>query len=155
MSIHRSARAHQPLAAVRIQRDEPFGRRLKLQISGFLIFIASVGISRWLNETAYRKLDSEQKLRLMDGFSGARAYAMIPLLVLIAIYVVLMSRSSLDRKWVTGAYFVCLFAYLVVRVVLTQIKLTKLDMPRDYQWKFNIGQAISFAGIAWMIYTCM
>jgi hypothetical protein len=126
-----------------------------LQISGFLIFIASIGISRWLNETAYKKLDSEQKLRLMDGFSGARAYAMIPLLVLIAAYVLLMSNKSLNRQWVTGGYFVCLFVYLAIRVVLTQIKLTKLDLPKDYQLKFNIGQAISFAGIAWMIYTCM
>ncbi len=53
-----------------------------MQMSGIIALLVSLVASRIINEQGYRTLTSEQKIRLMDGFSNARAYSMIPVLVL-------------------------------------------------------------------------
>lgn len=53
-----------------------------MEMSGFVALLAAIVASRFINESGYRKLEPEQKLRLMDGFSRTRAYSMIPLLTL-------------------------------------------------------------------------
>ena len=52
-----------------------------MQLSGFVVLLIAVVVGRLLNERAYRTLDSEEKLRLMDGFSKTRAYSMLLLLI--------------------------------------------------------------------------
>ncbi len=47
-------------------------------ISGVFVLFAAIVIGRVIHERAFRALDSEAKLRLMDGFSRSRAYS-IPL----------------------------------------------------------------------------
>ena len=81
-----------------------------MEISGFVVLLATVVIGRFLNEAAYKKLDSDQKIRLMDGFSRTRAYSMIPLLVLVGAYWFLITRTDVDRNLVSFAYFALLIA---------------------------------------------
>ena len=124
-----------------------------MEMSGFVAILAAVVISRYINETGYRKLEPDQKLRLMDGFSRTRAYSMIPLLALVGAFWFLMTRTKIDRNLISAAYFGLLITYIVARIILNQRKLTELDMPDHYKKTFTIAQVVSFCGVAWLFFT--
>ncbi|MGB7343703.1 MAG: hypothetical protein WBD20_05800 [Pirellulaceae bacterium] len=124
-----------------------------MQASGFIALIAAIIVSRFISERAYRELDSDQKLRLMDGFSSTRMYSMIPLLVLVGAFWYLMTKTDINKSTITFAYFGLLIVYVVVRTILNQCKLVMLEMPARYQRTFMIAQAVSLVGVAWFFYT--
>ncbi|MFM8398400.1 MAG: hypothetical protein ACKOAH_11285 [Pirellula sp.] len=66
-------------------------------MSGFVALLAAIVASRFINESGYRKLEPDQKLRLMDGFSRTRAYSMIPLLALVGAFWFFMTSTDIDR----------------------------------------------------------
>jgi len=123
-----------------------------MEMSGFVVFIASIVISRMVNERAYRELDSETKVRLMDGFSKTRAYSMVPLLILIAAYWYLMTQVSANKQVLTAAYFGLLIAYVVIRSIMNRTKLSQLKMPAKYVRMFSLSQVISLLGVAWFFF---
>ena len=123
-----------------------------MEISGIIALFLSVIISRIINEKGYRSLTSEEKVCLMDGFSKSRAYSMIPMLVLIGVYYLLMSRTSLDKGILTLSYFCLLVAYVIVRIVFNHKKLLKINMPKVYLRYFTIAQIVSVLGVAWFFY---
>ncbi len=123
-----------------------------MQMSGFVVLLVAIVASRILNERGYRRLGSEAKLRLMDGFSKTRAYSIIPLLILIGMYWYLMTQTSVNKQALNIGYFGLLFVYVVVRSILNQVKLTQLDMPADYRQMFTIAQIVSFLGVAWFFF---
>ena len=127
-------------------------RSHRMRVNGFA---GSLNIGRFLNEAAYKKLDSDQKIRLMDGFSRTRAYSMIPLLVLVGAYWFLITRTDVDRNLVSFAYFALLIAYVALRTVLNQRKLLQLDMPADYKRFFAASQIITSCGAAWLFFTLL
>ena len=124
-----------------------------MQFSGFIALLVAIVISRFINERGYRTLEPDQKLRLMDGFSAIRMYSMVPLLVLVAAFWFLVTKTDVNKQMVTTAYFGLLAIYVVVRTILNQKKLTTLEMPQQYCRSFMIAQAISLVGFAWFFYT--
>ena len=54
-------------------------------VIGLFAFVVCVLVSRVLSERAFRALPADQKVTLMDGFSGMRAYSMIPVLGILAV----------------------------------------------------------------------
>lgn len=126
-----------------------------MQMSGFIALLVAIVASRIISETGYRKLDAEQKVRLMDGFSTARAYSMIPLLILIAAFWFLSTQTTVDKKYLAIGYFGLLIAYVIARVILNQRKIAQLDLPADYNRTFAVAQVASFIGIAWFFFTMM
>ena len=124
-----------------------------MQFSGFIALLVAIVISRFINERGYRALEPDQKLRLMDGFSATRMYSMVPLLVLVAAFWFLVTKTDVNKQVVTIAYFGLLAIYVVVRTILNQKKLTTLEMPQQYRRSFMIAQAISLVGFAWFFYT--
>lgn len=124
-----------------------------MQVSGFIALIFAIVVSRFISKRAYRELDSDQKLRLMDGFSSTRMYSMVPLLILVAAFWYLTTKTQLDKSLITTAYFVLLMVYVVGRTVLNQRKLLALEMPVPYRRMFMTAQAVSLVGVAWFFYT--
>ena len=124
-----------------------------MQMSGFVALLGAIVASRLISERGYRKLDAEQKVRLMDGFSTARAYSMIPLLLLIVGFWFLSSQTSIDKQYLTIGYFGLLIVYVIARVILNQRKIAQLDLPADYNRTFTMAQVVSFLGIAWFFFT--
>ena len=104
-----------------------------MQASGFIALIAAIIVSRFISERAYRELDSDQKLRLMDGFSSTRMYSMIPLLVLVAAFWYLTTKTEINKSLIAAAYFGLLIVYVVVRTILNQRKLVVLGYPGIFQ----------------------
>jgi hypothetical protein len=124
-------------------------------MSGFVVLLGTLVVSRILHEKGYRRLDPEQKIRLMDGFSATRAYGLIPLVLLIAAYWLLMSQTEVDKSLLTIAYFASLIAYLGIRAFLTQRKLDQLAMPAPYRNSYTAAQTVSFVGLAWFLFAML
>ena len=116
------------------------------------MLLVAIVISRIFHERGYRTLDSDSKLRLMDGFSKTRAYSIIPLLALIGVYWFLLSQTNVNKSLLHIGFFGLLIVYVIVRSILNQKKLTQLNMPADYCKKFAISQLISFLGLAWFMF---
>ncbi|MFN5321736.1 MAG: hypothetical protein ACK493_05505 [Planctomycetota bacterium] len=123
-----------------------------MQISGFIVLLTGIILSRIINERGYRKLNAEQKIRLMDGFSTTRAYSMIPLLLLIAAFWFLNSETNIDKQILTAGYFGLLLVYIIARVVLNQRKIAQLELPGEYTRMFTLAQVVSFIGVAWFFF---
>ena len=128
-------------------------RGVTMQASGFIALLLGILGSRIVNERAYQKLDSNEKLRLMDGFSNVRAYSIVPLLVLMAVFWLLMTQTQLSRFVVTMGYFGALVLYIAIRTILNRRKLIELAMPASYRQSFMIAQVISLVGLAWFFFT--
>jgi hypothetical protein len=124
-----------------------------MEVSGFIALFVAVIVSRIINERGYRALNDEEKIRLMDGFSRARAYSMIPLLVLIGGYYLLMSKTDIDKSILSIGYFGLLIAFVVVRSVMNHKKLASMKLPEVYRRYFTISQIVSLVGVAWFFYT--
>lgn len=124
-----------------------------MQISGFLVLLATLIVSRIVNERAYRQLSKDEKVRLMDGFSTTRAYAFIPLFILIAAFWLLVTYTTINLQYLTVGYFSLLICYVLIRTGMNQQKMRQLDLPKSYQRMFTISQMISLVGIAWFFYT--
>lgn len=124
-----------------------------MQMSGVVVLLAAIVTSRIISERGYRKLDAEQKIRLMDGFSTARAYAMIPLLLLMAAFWFLITQTNVDKQYLMIGYFGLLIVYIISRVILNQRKIAQLDLPNDYLRTFTIAQVVSLLGIGWFFFT--
>ncbi|MCM2370401.1 hypothetical protein NB063_07160 [Rhodopirellula sp. ICT_H3.1] len=124
-----------------------------MQASGFIAILVAIVLSRFISERGYRELNSDEKLRLMDGFSSTRMYSMVPLLMLVAVFWFLTTQTDLSREVVGTAYFGLLIAYIVLRTVLNQRKLAALEMPTAYRRSFMAAQAISLVGVAWFFFT--
>lgn len=124
-----------------------------MQISGFLVLLATLIVSRIVNERAYRQLSKDEKVRLMDGFSTTRAYAFIPLFILIAAFWLLVTYTNINLQYLTVGYFSLLICYVLIRTGMNQQKMRQLGLPKSYQRMFTISQMISLVGIAWFFYT--
>ena len=123
-----------------------------MQMSGFVVFFVAIVVSRIINERGYRTLGSEEKVRLMDGFSKIRSYALIPLLALVAGYWFLMTQTSVNKQALSVMYFGLVIVYLVVRCIVNHVKLVQLDLPSDYRRTFTIAQVVSMTGVAWFFF---
>lgn len=89
----------------------------------------------------------------MDGFSKSRAYSLIPLLGLIGGYGLLATKTDISQKMLSTAYFSLLIAFVVVKSLLNQRKMTALNLPAAYRRCFTIAQVVSLIGVAWFFYT--
>ena len=123
-----------------------------MQMSGLVVLLVTMVASRIISERGYRTLDSDTKLRLMDGFSKTRSYSMIPFVILIGTFCYLMTQTSMNKQMLNIAYFGLLIVYVLFQSILNQMKLTQLAMPTDYRQMFTIAQVVSLIGIAWFFF---
>ncbi len=122
-------------------------------ISGLIVILIAMVVSRMINKRGYRLLTDDEKLRLMDGFSKDRAYSLIPILALIGLYWFLMTKTDIEQGFLNIGYFVLLIAYILVRSVLCQKKLTRLNISDQYKKLFTAAQVVSLLGLAWFFFT--
>lgn len=126
-----------------------------MQVSGVIALLVGMVASRLLNERGYRQLSAEEKVRLLDGFSGVRAYSLIPLLVLVGVLWLLTSQTQIDKQYLLFGYFSLLVVYVIAQVIFNQRKLSQLDMPAGYRQLFTLSQVVSCLGIAWFFFTML
>jgi hypothetical protein len=126
-----------------------------MAISGFVALLVAIVAARIINERGYRTLSAEEKLRLMDGFSAQRAYSLIPMVLLVAAYFLLSTKTSLDPTMLAIGYFGLLVVYVVIRAILNHRKMKTLGMPDKYRRYFVVSQLLSMLGLAWFAFSML
>jgi len=124
-----------------------------MKMSGYILWMLSIIISKIINERGYRTISNAEKVRLMDGFSTTRAYSLIPLVVLICIFYLLVEKSNLDRSTINIGYFTLLVVYIVVRTLTSQQKMKALEIPMTYRKYYTLSQVIAILGVTWFLFT--
>lgn len=118
---------------------------------GIISFLIAVIVSRILNEKAMKKLSQEDKARLIDSFSGMRAYGFIPVVLIIIIYFLIVEFTAIDGAVLHIGYIVLLLLFIIGMQSFIYNKLTKLNFPKEYIKVFNVSRIIYFVGIGLLV----
>ena len=112
------------------------------------IFFILLIVSRILGEKAYKLLNAEEKAKIMDGFSGMRAFALIPLFLIIGLFWFAAKYSVLNEKLIFYGYPIALIVYLAVIHNIVTSKFKKLEFKEEFIKKYLFSRLISYVGIA-------
>ena len=114
--------------------DDP---QLSVFFIAMAVILGAAILSRFIREAGLKHLSSEQKVALVDAFSGQRKYS---LLIVVAIAAI--------------AYFVypllvpvALVAYMIVGATLTIRKLRALNVPASFLRNHIAASAVLFIGL--------
>ena len=103
----------------------------------FLFVIGAVIAGKFISESALKRLSSEEKARLVDGFSLLRKLNLIVLLLVL----VLAYLLEIDMLWAAAIYLIGLAGYIYR-------KLSGLDLPNAYTRLCLLSMLITYGGVA-------
>jgi len=103
----------------------------------FIVFIGAVIAGRFISESALRRLSSDEKAKLLDGFSLLRKLN----LVLLVLVVILAYLLEIEMLWAVALYLTGLAVY-------TYRKLGALDLPNAYSRLYLLSMLITYGGLA-------
>ena len=107
----------------------------------FVVLLGGVVVSRVITERALRKLDAEEKAKLIDSFSFVRQFNLLGVVAI----VLLGFYSLVLMQFLLPVYVVVLGAHSVVR-------LRSLDLPSEYTRPALAGMAVMYGaiGVFWL-----
>lgn len=106
-----------------------------------IVLLAAIVAGRVIAERALRRLSTEEKATLLDGFSVQRVLGLVPLLVFVVVVVLIPGALSLP------VIFALLLVYFLAMVAFSVHKLRRLSLPASYTRSYVISQAVQLAGI--------
>lgn len=117
---------------------------------GMIVFFGCIVASRYLGERAFRRLDDAQKLRLLNTFSGMRAFSMVPLLAIMGVMwgipYLLPSVVGIER-WCAIAGMVLMLLYLVAMHFWVKRRLNAVELPPANTREFLIARHVGSLGV--------
>ena len=121
-----------------------------------IIFLGCVIVSRIMGERALRQLTPDQKVRLLDGFASIRAYAFIPIVLIMVVFFGLPELFPNGPSWLSWLGLGVFLVYAVVMHFMVARKLGTLDFPESYTRQVllcrhihHMGLIIIFAGVVY------
>ncbi len=103
----------------------------------FIVLIGAVIAGRFISESALRRLSSDEKAKLLDGFSLLRKLN----LVVLVLVVILAYLLEVEMLWAVAVYLTGLAVY-------TYWKLGALDLPNAYTRLHLLSMLITYGGLA-------
>ena len=114
---------------------------------GLIIFLLCAFGARFISERAMRSLPAEQKLKLIDAFSGMRMYGLLWTIGLLgacfALPTLLPNAPMLSLSISLGLAVI----FLVVRQVMVRKKLNALEVDAAYKRKVMMAQLLIGLGL--------
>jgi hypothetical protein len=120
---------------------------------GFLAFACALVINRVLAEKALKQLSSEEKVKLLDSFSGQRVYSTVAMLLLILGFFIVAKTSSASSKMLTWAFLCLLILTSLAGTIFAYAKLRTSSTPRTYINNFLIRCVVYYAGLVLLLFT--
>ena len=118
-----------------------------LTMVGIVVFIVCFAVSRLVAERALRTLTPDQKLALLEAFSGARAYYFIPIAAVTILYMVVVNLLPEHHDGIFCGFLSVGAVSLVGVYGFGYYKIKQLDLPRSYLLRFGLSRAISLLGL--------
>jgi hypothetical protein len=117
-------------------------------VFGIAVFAVAYTISRIIHERALRRLSTEEKARLIDGFSGFRIFTA----VVVLLFVVLFFAGSYFFPELTATmslgFPVAILLILIFLNFITYRKLSELKIPESYIKTYLFSLALQYFGLA-------
>lgn len=113
---------------------------------GFIVMMVMILSARMINEKAMKKLSTEEKGLLIDGFASNRNWSLGLIILLIAGYFAVI-RFELVNVFVGLAVYVTLLTvFLAVQIIASHRKLEELGLPSAYITSFKISSLLRVIG---------
>ena len=113
----------------------------------FIVFIATVAISRILSEIAIKKLTIEQKASLVDSFSSLRTYWFIPAAIIVILYFALTKYTAINVSTLAKIFYSFSFVYLLTTLFIVFKKLKALSLPVNIYRLYGAAISIHYFGV--------
>lgn len=120
-------------------------------MAGLGAFFAALIASRRIKERAFSALTDEQKLQLLDSFSGWTTLQLIPLAVLVLLYLGVSQLAPDSSTTVTVVFWLGLLIFAASSVGLNTLRLRRLPLPAGYTRSWLLSRALVFGGVVAMV----
>ena len=118
----------------------------------FFVLITSVVVSRVIQEKGYKQLSADEKVKLLDGFSGLRIWANIPMLGLALGFYLLYVLHVPDFWFWYFVLFALIFLYQFILVYWVYRKMTEMQISSGYIRFWGISRLIVYSGMILFIF---
>ncbi|MEI7945800.1 MAG: hypothetical protein WCJ02_03850 [bacterium] len=122
---------------------------------GFGILAVGIVLSRILSERAFRKLDDEMKIAVMNEFSGMRIWNIVPMLALVIILFAGKALYAKNELIVFSLFLMALIAYFLIMHRVIRAKLLNAHAPEAYIRSTLVARWISYLTMLLMLGTIM
>lgn len=117
----------------------------------FVVLAVGVIFSRVLSESAFRKLDDQMKIAIMNEFSGMRIWNIVPVLAIVIIMVAGNALYAGNELLVFALFLVALVAFFIITHRMIRAKMLKVQAPESYLHTFILARWISYLTIVLML----
>lgn len=118
---------------------------------GFGALLISALIARIISERAFKRLDDQSKIKVMDGFAGMRTWSIVPLIVIVILFVLGSVLGGLSSVIVVTIAWIAIVLYFIIIHIMVKRKLVSLGMAELYVRQVMLSRWISYIGIVAMI----
>jgi hypothetical protein len=122
-------------------------------IFGFVVFAGAVVVNRLLSERALKQLSAEEKVRLLDSFSGNRVFYVIAMLILILAFFVGSKVWPELGATIVRAFVIVLALMSIGNGVFSYMKLKSLSAPKSYVSSFLVRSLVYYGALLLLLFT--
>ena len=114
---------------------------------GFVLLFISMIVSRAISSRAYRKLEPEKKVALVELFSKGGITSGLIIAGFMVMFFLNLKYNIIDLEIASLIYFGLVLVFLLFAGYNSYKKLVLNDFPKDYIRQFLIATTIRFIGI--------
>lgn len=118
---------------------------------GFIALLVCALAARIISEKAFKLLDGEQKVEVLDAFSGMRKWSLVPLIIIFLMFALGDCSADIASTVINISAFVGILVHLLIMHFLVRKKINELSVPGDYKRKLMIARWVSYAGIGFLV----
>lgn len=120
---------------------------------GILVYACALVINRVLGERALKRLTAEEKVKLLDSFSGHRVYSTVAMFILILLFFIVAKASPDSYQILTWTFFGLLIVMSIGSTLFTYMKLKSSSTPQHYITNFLIRCVVYYVGLTLLLVT--
>jgi len=113
----------------------------------FILLLVVVLIARVINQRAYKKLEQDKKLELIDLFSKRSIYIFGILIAIIALFFVGTKYNLMQPFVLYSIYATLIFVLILVSAYFSYKKLKKHNFPDDYIRSYLMSMLLRVIGL--------
>jgi len=111
------------------------------------VFFAGIFGARFMNESAFKLLNQEQKAGLIDVLTGIRKNTLIYVIVIVVLFLILLFYSGIEKRTLFFIYFGMLAILMITTTVNTRKILKENNFPKEYINQYLLSSCIRYFGI--------
>jgi len=111
------------------------------------VFFAGIFGARFINESAFKLLNQEQKGQLIDVLSGVRKKTLLYVALIVGVFLILLFYSGMEKNQLFFIYFGLLIILMVGTTIVTRKTLIEHHFPKEYINQYLLSSGVRYFGI--------